>query len=209
MVINRFPLFIDRGTGVLAIVKRILIIGQFFQIGQRLKQPRFGVEAAAAPGLGHVQKELRCLVLVGIVLCLRHRPQIKLQGLETIALERVDKPAALPLMATVELAGDDRTEVFIAIQQRLSGRLQESPIFGMHGDHAVAKIVNFVHSAEVTQRVDTHPQVVTYLHRIVLGIERQQAKPHVGIFEVAVFEALIQLGPLRRRAGICRPDERR
>ena len=183
---------IDGGTAGLAVVAAIavLVVGQVAEVGEVLQPPRLVIAGAGEQDLGEMQVEVGegvlVLLLGGQLEGLVHQ----LQGADTVALEGVDIPAAFAavLVAPVELAGHDETDVVVPVVpgQAQRGRLKQAPVSFVGLDDAFAEVIDLIDAAKLLEAVDGGGKVFAHLCGIVLRVQRELAQPVVGVLEVAV-----------------------
>jgi hypothetical protein len=119
-----------------------------------------------------------------------------LQRPHAVALHGVRHFAAAAMLAALELPGNAESLV-LHLKIRLGRGPQEPPVLLVRGDDRLAEGVDLIDPIEPLQGLEGQLQIVAHLPRVGVGIQRQLAKPLVGIFEVPCLKGLLQ--PLAHR----------
>jgi hypothetical protein len=124
---------------------------------------------------------------------------VELHCAHAIALDGVDDPAAAPMRTAAELAGDHES-LMVDGRVALRHRREDDPIRFVRRDDVFAIGVDAALLVQLLHAVEGALKVLCDLARVVrCVVERQRAKLHERVFEIAVIHELASLLPLRRR----------
>ena len=101
------------------------------------------------------------------------------------------------------MAADECAKVFDVLIGRGDGG-QHAPIFGMSGDYLLAKVIDFIDTAELAKAVDGGIEFFDRGRSRGVGREDKFSQAVVGVFIIAVGDGFEQLLALRLGfGGLC------
>ena len=139
--------------------------------------------------VGEAEVERAGLFVVGLAAEHGHGVDHELHGADAIAFGGLDGLAPAAVAAALELAGDHKAVVLVAVEG-LGGRFKQAPVLGVDRDDLLAKGVDLVGSAEVLEALDGAREVIADEFWVDGGILGEGGEAFVSVLPIAVLHRL-------------------